>query len=478
MTVGGTTPSKVEHPKSNCGSQPPHEPALVREPTPLLANPQQQAYPQDEQQQQQQLGLMPNHHYIMPHGFTATPLVTPLAAPLQSPPSPNQQLQQQPQQLEHEEDEDDNEDNVTINRKKKRGVPHIYHDYCTVQDTMGFVRKKTGGVTQAFPEKLMDMLTAESDNQTLVGWLPHGRAFIVRKPKQFTDEIMPKYFRQSKLTSFQRQLNLYGFRRLTQGADAGAYYHELFLRGRPQLCQRMNRQKVKGTGHKQPADAQTEPNFYVMPTAPEPTYIAHASSGIQGLQGAADLLKGFASSMPVTNLSGTTWPAPIQMTAPAPGVHHQYIYNAVSAQNTHQQQQTQVVYTQGPNGQPQMQQIIYAPAQTQASVTLGSDGQYYLTTTPTYTLPNPTTTHPGEQLQQQQYTSAPGASMISYAPQDNSAYSSAPTIQFVWPQQLQQQQQSWIQQAQQIQQISQPGSSSQLDQGTQQQQQQQQQQTS
>ena len=209
-----------------------------------------------------------------------------------------------------------------------------------------------------------------------------------------------------------------------------------------------------------------------MPTAPEPTYIAHASSGIQGLQGAADLLKGFASSMPVTNLSGTTWPAPIQMTAPAPGVHHQYIYNAVSAQNTHQQQQTQVVYTQGPNGQPQMQQIIYAPAQTQASVTLGSDGQYYLTTTPTYTLPNPTTTHPGEQLQQQQYTSAPGASMISYAPQDNSAYSSAPTIQFVWPQQLQQQQQSWIQQAQQIQQISQPGSSSQLDQGTQQQQQQ------
>lgn len=28
---------------------------------------------------------------------------------------------------------------------------------------------------------------------------------------------------------------------------------------------RMQRQKVKGTGHKQPADAQTEPNFYAMP---------------------------------------------------------------------------------------------------------------------------------------------------------------------------------------------------------------------
>ena len=52
---------------------------------------------------------------------------------------------------------------------------------------------------------------------------------------------------------------------MTQSTDAGAYYHELFLRGRPQLCLRMVRQKVKGTGHKQPADAQTEPNFYALP---------------------------------------------------------------------------------------------------------------------------------------------------------------------------------------------------------------------
>lgn len=35
--------------------------------------------------------------------------------------------------------------------------------------------------------------------------------------------------------------------------------------GRPALCCRMKRQKVKGTGHKQPADANTEPNFYSFP---------------------------------------------------------------------------------------------------------------------------------------------------------------------------------------------------------------------
>lgn len=153
----------------------------------------------------------------------------------------------------------------TISDKSSSESVYVYRDYANAPDPTGFVRRKTGGVTQPFPEKLMDMLTKiekEEKHTSIVGWLPHGRAFIVRKPKEFITEIMPTYFRQSKLTSFQRQLNLYGFRRLTQGPDAGAYYHELFLKNRPELCTRMNRQKVKGTGHKQPSDASSEPDFY------------------------------------------------------------------------------------------------------------------------------------------------------------------------------------------------------------------------
>jgi hypothetical protein len=76
----------------------------------------------------------------------------------------------------------------------KKGVPHVYHDYSQTSDMPGYVRKKTGGVTQPFPEKLHEMLDSETDPeaQTIVSWLPHGRAFIVRKPKVFTKEIMPK----------------------------------------------------------------------------------------------------------------------------------------------------------------------------------------------------------------------------------------------------------------------------------------------
>ena len=130
------------------------------------------------------------------------------------------------------------------------------------------------------------------------------------------------------------RLNLYGFRRLTQGPDTGAYYHELFLRGRPQLSLRMHRQKVKGTGHKQPADAMTEPNFYAMPaslyceaqdhqeytdaavastSAQQPmheidreTYYDEMSPGMRNLHGAANLLKNIAAGIPVSSMKGTS----------------------------------------------------------------------------------------------------------------------------------------------------------------------------
>jgi HSF-type DNA-binding len=74
------------------------------------------------------------------------------------------------------------------------GVPHVYHDYGSVPDEPGYIRKKTGGVTQPFPEKLYEMLESEGQLRgDVVEWLPHGRAFIVRRPKDFTDRIMPKY---------------------------------------------------------------------------------------------------------------------------------------------------------------------------------------------------------------------------------------------------------------------------------------------
>jgi hypothetical protein len=158
--------------------------------------------------------------------------------------------------------------------KSKHYVQHNYHDH--VFDREGSYGSKNqvskGGVSVPFPQKLYEMLDyVSSSNEPgladIIGWQPHGRCFIVRKPKEFANIILPRFFQQKKYASFQRQLNLYGFNRITKGPDRGSYYHELFLRGKKFLCRGINRIKIKGTGARMASNPDTEPDFYSMPAS-------------------------------------------------------------------------------------------------------------------------------------------------------------------------------------------------------------------
>jgi hypothetical protein len=158
----------------------------------------------------------------------------------------------------------------TAKQNDRHFVVHNYHDHANDEDdeveSPSECGRRRGGVTISFPAKLHSVLDqVEQDGlANVVSWQPHGRCFVIHKPQEFTDHIMPHYFRQSKLTSFQRQLNLYGFNRITRGHDAGGYYHELFLRGKEFLCKHMIRTKVKGTRFKAASSPEQEPDFYSM----------------------------------------------------------------------------------------------------------------------------------------------------------------------------------------------------------------------
>ena len=56
-----------------------------------------------------------------------------------------------------------------------------------------------------FPVKLFDMLKDCEDRglSDVVGWQKHGRAIRVHDPHRFVTGVLPYYFRQSKITSFQ-----------------------------------------------------------------------------------------------------------------------------------------------------------------------------------------------------------------------------------------------------------------------------------
>jgi len=122
-------------------------------------------------------------------------------------------------------------------------------------------------VVGPFPLKLQTLLRFMVTNgmEHIVGWLPHGRSFAIFNPKEFEKVVMGRFFNQSKLASFTRQLNLYDFKRITVGPDAGSYYHEHFLRGKPFLATKIARARIKGVKVWMPS---REPNLYSFPFMP------------------------------------------------------------------------------------------------------------------------------------------------------------------------------------------------------------------
>lgn len=99
--------------------------------------------------------------------------------------------------------------------------------------------------TMAFPSKLYAMLEdAEGQGFTcVVSWQPGGRSFNVHDQQSFSNSIMQAYFSQTKFKSFQRQLNIYGWKKVQLGPNKGGYEHKNFVRGQPELCELIFRKK-------------------------------------------------------------------------------------------------------------------------------------------------------------------------------------------------------------------------------------------
>jgi hypothetical protein len=146
---------------------------------------------------------------------------------------------------------------------KRHFATHNYHDYARMKPSqleIDHIKASRGGVSNPFPAVIHGMMEEAEENgfADIISWQPH-------EPKAFVAKVLPKYFKHSKLSSFQRQLSLYGFVRLTHdGPDRGTYYHECFLRGRPFLCPKIQRTRVKGTWVRTSSSPESEPDFYVM----------------------------------------------------------------------------------------------------------------------------------------------------------------------------------------------------------------------
>jgi len=100
---------------------------------------------------------------------------------------------------------------------------------------------------EMFPAKLMSLIDAGITDS--IAWLADGCTFRISDKDEFMRVASPTYFKLTKIRSFERNLLLWGFERVSMpGEPGGCWRHMYFVRGKPMLIYKMVRVKVKGSG--------------------------------------------------------------------------------------------------------------------------------------------------------------------------------------------------------------------------------------
>lgn len=92
----------------------------------------------------------------------------------------------------------------------------------------------------------------------IASWTEDGEMFVVKDPDMFAAQVIPQYFDHNKFSSFARQLNFYGFRKMqskpirNSDYDVGTakhvtFFNENFKRGRCDLLKKIQRSTRGGT---------------------------------------------------------------------------------------------------------------------------------------------------------------------------------------------------------------------------------------
>ncbi|KAI7728448.1 hypothetical protein M8C21_000153 [Ambrosia artemisiifolia] len=123
--------------------------------------------------------------------------------------------------------------------------------------------EKTGEVTvgetnRTIPTPFLTktyQLVDDPSSDDMISWNENGTAFVVWRPAEFARDLLPKYFKHNNFSSFIRQLNTYGFRKIV--SDRWEFANDYFRKGEKSLLREIHRRKISIAQAAQPTPSVT-----------------------------------------------------------------------------------------------------------------------------------------------------------------------------------------------------------------------------